>query len=140
MPSGPTDRDHHRHDDEALERLLEAAIAEEQESGRHEPTPEAAKRSLIMRVAIVAGGTVVLILGILLLALPGPGLLVVALGLAMLATEIPFAARLLERVRARLPQDADGKLPKSTIVTMVLAAVVFTGASVGFSVWRAGNG
>ncbi|HSB62043.1 MAG TPA: PGPGW domain-containing protein [Vicinamibacteria bacterium] len=50
----------------------------------------------------VVGGTV-LALGIALLVLPGPALLVIPAGLAILATEFVWARRLLRRVRDRLP-------------------------------------
>lgn len=65
----------------------------------------------------VIGGTVVLI-GLALLLLPGPGSLVIILGLAILATEFAFAARWLryakERARAmaqyaHLRRHADAK-------------------------------
>jgi hypothetical protein len=41
--------------------------------------------------------------GIVLLVLPGPGLLVMALGLAVLATEYPAAQRLLNRIKGSAP-------------------------------------
>jgi uncharacterized protein (TIGR02611 family) len=49
----------------------------------------------------IAGGVMVLI-GIVLLVIPGPGLLTIAAGVAIWATEYAWAARLLQRVRARL--------------------------------------
>lgn len=48
----------------------------------------------------VVGGTVILI-GLVMLVAPGPGSLVVPLGLAILATEFVFAARLLRRLREK---------------------------------------
>ena len=71
-----------------------------------------------------------------LLGLPGPGFLVIALGLGLLAQDVPFARNLLDRVRARLPQDADGKLPRSTIIMMVVVGVGAVALSIGFTVWR----
>ena len=47
-------------------------------------------------ITAIVGGTVVLI-GVVLLVLPGPGLLVIALGLALLATEFAWAEGLLRR-------------------------------------------
>jgi hypothetical protein len=44
--------------------------------------------------AAAAGGALILA-GALLLVLPGPGLAVIALGLAVLATEFPWARRLI---------------------------------------------
>lgn len=49
-------------------------------------------------VVTVVGGTVVL-LGLLLLVLPGPAFVVLPLGLAILATEFVWARRMLGRVR-----------------------------------------
>jgi uncharacterized protein (TIGR02611 family) len=46
----------------------------------------------------VIGGTVVLF-GLVLLFIPGPGLVIIAAGLAVLATEFVWASRLLKRVR-----------------------------------------
>ena len=117
------------HFESFLERIEDAAIEAEQETGFHEATREQAQRGLLKRVGIVIGGTVVLIVGLLLLALPGPGLVVVALGLGILSMEVPFANRLLEKVKKRLPTDDDGKFPKSAIVMMVVFAVVATAAS-----------
>ncbi|MFN8034709.1 MAG: PGPGW domain-containing protein [Acidimicrobiia bacterium] len=48
-------------------------------------------------------GYVLLVVGVLLLVLPGPGLIVVATGLALLRAEFVWADRLLARVRARIP-------------------------------------
>lgn len=116
------------------ERFLARAIAAEKATGYPEKTDEAAKRNIFVRIGLTALGAVVLLLGLAMLVLPGPGLLVIAAGLVLLAMEVPFAARLLERVRERLPQDDDGKLPKSAIVTMVLMFVVATGASIAWAV------
>jgi len=49
-------------------------------------------------VVLVVGGTV-LLLGVAMLVLPGPGLIVAPAGLAILATEFIWARRLLARVR-----------------------------------------
>ncbi len=60
------------------------------------------KRHPAVRIARVAGGWVVLAVGAALLVLPGPGLLVVAGGLALLAGEYDWAANLLHSVRERI--------------------------------------
>jgi uncharacterized protein (TIGR02611 family) len=59
------------------------------------PTLQHAKR-----VIKVVFGFTLLAVGILLLVLPGPGLVVIALGLALLAGEFVWARRLLDRVKA----------------------------------------
>jgi uncharacterized protein (TIGR02611 family) len=51
-------------------------------------------------------GVVLIAVGAVLLVLPGPGLLVMALGLAVLATEYPAAQRLLDRLKASPPVTA----------------------------------
>jgi uncharacterized protein (TIGR02611 family) len=55
----------------------------------------------------IAGGVLVLV-GIVLLVIPGPGLLTIAAGVAIWATEYAWAARLLQRVRARLNKRKTG--------------------------------
>ena len=53
-------------------------------------------------VVAVVGGSVVLV-GMAMLVLPGPAILVIPLGLAILATEFLWARRWLKRARALLP-------------------------------------
>lgn len=57
---------------------------------------------LIRRPVTVASGVTLTLAGIILLVLPGPGLLVLALGVAVLALEFRAARRLLAAVRDRL--------------------------------------
>jgi Putative transmembrane protein (PGPGW) len=64
--------------------------------------PSTSKASPVRRIARVVGGWTLLGVGAALLVLPGPGLLVIAAGLALLATEYEWAARLLHKVKARL--------------------------------------
>ena len=56
------------------------------------PTP-------IRRVAVLIVGGAVLLAGLVMLVTPGPGLVVILVGLATLASEFPWARRLLTRVR-----------------------------------------
>ena len=46
-------------------------------------------------------GTVVLLAGIAMIALPGPAFIVIPAGLAILATEFEWAQRLKERLKAK---------------------------------------
>ena len=55
------------------------------------------------RVVVTAGGGLLLLAGAAMLVLPGPGLLVIAAGLGLLATEFVWARRMLDGVKARLP-------------------------------------
>ncbi|MEO6886618.1 MAG: TIGR02611 family protein [Jatrophihabitantaceae bacterium] len=57
---------------------------------------------LAWRVVVTLVGAGVVVLGIILLPLPGPGWLIIFAGLGILATEFEWAARLLNRARAFL--------------------------------------
>jgi hypothetical protein len=69
-----------------------------------EPSPAAPerdqpKRSTVRKVgASVVGGSMVAV-GVPMLVLPGPGLLMIGGGLAVLASEFPAAQRALDRIR-----------------------------------------
>jgi uncharacterized protein (TIGR02611 family) len=119
-----------------LELLETAAIDAELATGRAEETIEQAKRHILVRLGIIVAGSLVTFVGLLLLVLPGPGWVVIFIGLVMLSPEVPFAARMVDQVRRRLPQDEDGKMPMSAIVTMVVMAVLAIGASVWWFVLR----
>jgi hypothetical protein len=56
---------------------------------------------LLRRIAVTAAGTVILAIGVVLLVAPGPGLVVIALALAVFATEYGWARRHLAAVQAR---------------------------------------
>lgn len=116
------------------DRFREAAIEAELATGEREPTRQKAWRSSVVRLIRMGFGFGVVVLGIIMMPLPGPGMLVVAVGLAILSRDAAWADRLLQKVRARLPSDADGKLPRSTIATMVLLAAAGIAASIWFTV------
>jgi tellurite resistance protein TerC len=59
------------------------------------------------RLIILVFGSTVLLIGIALLVLPGPGLVIIPIGLAILATEFAWARRLLQRVKAAAEKGAD---------------------------------
>jgi tellurite resistance protein TerC len=60
---------------------------------------------LARRIVIgVVGGTVVLI-GVVMLVTPGPGLVVIPTGLAILAIEFAWARRWLKRLKANLSKE-----------------------------------
>ncbi|MDX6285993.1 MAG: hypothetical protein QOG53_1478 [Frankiales bacterium] len=61
----------------------------------------------IRRGLIAILGLAVVALGIVLLPLPGPGFLVIAAGLAILATEFEWAERWLDQVRDRALEAAE---------------------------------
>jgi tellurite resistance protein TerC len=51
------------------------------------------------KVAVLVAGSLLVGVGVAMLVLPGPGLLVIPLGLSLLATEFPWARRLLDKFR-----------------------------------------
>ena len=51
------------------------------------------------RLAVLVIGSTVLLVGVVLLVLPGPAFIVIPIGLAILSTEFVWAARLLKRVK-----------------------------------------
>ena len=75
-------------------RSLDDAVEAEIELA-HETTVVEAERGLVRRVARVVAGFTLVFVGILLLVLPGPGLLVIAAGLGLLSRDVPFARRWL---------------------------------------------
>jgi uncharacterized protein (TIGR02611 family) len=61
-------------------------------------------RSRFYRVPFALVGFTLVLAGLALLVLPGPGLLVIAAGLAMLALEFTWAERVLERTLERMSE------------------------------------
>ena len=54
---------------------------------------------IVRRVIVSVIGATVLLIGVVLLVLPGPAFIVIPVGLAILATEYAWARRWLKRVR-----------------------------------------
>ena len=103
------------------------------------------------RIFVLLLGAAVLLAGVAMLALPGPGLLVIILGLVILATEFAWAESVLDRTTTtaagaatKLTDNTSGKLMLAAsglgmIVGGVLVAVLFGGFRVvGASVALAG--
>lgn len=88
------------------------------------------------RVLLEVLGWTLLVVGILALVLPGPGLLLTALGLAVLSQQYDWAERRLEPVRLRgLKAAAYGVQTWPRIALSVLGAALLTAAGV---LWIAG--
>ena len=60
----------------------------------------------VRRLVMAVIGFTVLLIGIVMIATPGPSILVIPLGLAILATEFIWARRLLNQIRGQLQEKA----------------------------------
>lgn len=111
--------EHGLHMAEARERMRAAALEAERETGRHEETLEEAAQSLALRMVRAVAGFLLVGLGITLLPLPGPGWLVIILGLSLLP--FAWAERTIRLIRRSVPGvPEDGRIPASTWVLMGL--------------------
>jgi uncharacterized protein (TIGR02611 family) len=59
------------------------------------------------RIAVLVVGLVLVVGGLAMLVLPGPGIVVVILGLAVLATEFVWAERMLDRAKEQATKVKD---------------------------------
>ncbi len=118
--------------------------------------PEKGRDHPVKRLALGAVGFVLLLIGVALLVLPGPGLLLVLAGLILASRAVPAVRRLVEPVRARAMQAAEASVASrwriaGTVlvgVGLVVAGVVwgvapwswlpFTGWSTGSSLILSG--
>lgn len=108
-------------DDEAPDREAPA---------RPRPAHRAAGR-LLWRVVLTVVGVGLCLTGIVLLVLPGPGLLLVLAGLVVLAQEYPWARRLTEPVRVRALRAAEQSVStRPRIAGSVLCGVALLAAGV----------
>ena len=74
-----------------------------------EPPASIYRMKGVLRIAKIVGGFVLLVAGVAMIALPGPGWLTIAAGLAILAGEFLWARRLLDQLKhqaGRLKQQA----------------------------------
>jgi hypothetical protein len=103
--------------------LLDAAIEAEYQTGGHEESEEQARRHVAIRVARMIGGFVVIGIGIAALPLPGPGWVLIIVGLSLLP--FAWAERTIRLIRRRIPGiPEDGKI--SPIAWVVMGALLLT--------------
>lgn len=112
------------------DRMLEAAIEAESASGAREETLAHARARVAVRLLRIGAGSMLLCVGVAMLMLPGPGWLMIALGLGILARDVAWAERALERVRRRLPTDGNGRISRASIATMVVVTLATTAATI----------
>lgn len=91
--------------------------------------------SQLKKVAVTLVGGALVLLGVALLPLPGPGFLVIAVGLAVLATEYVWAQTALEKTKDRARQAAEAATQNIwTTVLTVAFALGMVGLGVGYLV------
>jgi tellurite resistance protein TerC len=66
---------------------------------------------LARRIGIALAGGTVLLVGVVMIVLPGPAIVVIPIGLAILALEFSWAQRWLDRMRSLLPRKKDQPKP-----------------------------
>ncbi|MGD9483469.1 PGPGW domain-containing protein [Streptomyces sp. TRM70308] len=104
----------------------------------------------VKRVGLIATGAVVLLTGVALLVLPGPGLLLVFAGVVLLGRAVPSVARFEEPVRLRALRAAEDSVASPwRVAGSVLAGLGLLGAGVvvglgvlpwlPFTGWSAGS-
>jgi hypothetical protein len=81
----------------------------------------------LKRITVMVLGGTVLAIGIALIVLPGPAIIVIPAGLAILAIEFAWARRWLRSARAVLPQRPQdvASLPKKLTLQSVLRSASF---------------
>jgi uncharacterized protein (TIGR02611 family) len=86
--------------------------------------------TMAVRVVVTVAGVAVIGIGVVLLPLPGPGWLIIFAGLGLLATEYPWAARLLRRTRAYVEAWTRWALRQPPLIRVLVAigGLLFVGA------------
>jgi uncharacterized protein (TIGR02611 family) len=123
--------------DERRARFREAAILAEQATGREEATEAEARRNVFLRMGTIVVGFVVLLGGLAMMVLPGPGILGILAGLGILSRELPWAERLMEAVKERAKLDELKEQPRWVQAVMwTVTAVAVVGSMAYFLVIR----
>src|SRR5689334_22195102 len=89
------------------------------------------------RIGVTVLGVAVIVLGIVLLPLPGPGWVIIFAGLGLLATEYEWAARLLRTARRLVREWTEGTKRQSLVVRIliVLAGLVVVAGALALAWW-----
>lgn len=91
---------------------------------------------MLVRLAIIVVGWVVLIAGLVMMVLPGPGIVAILAGLGILSRELPWAERLMEAVREKAKLDELKEQPAWVRGLMWALTIVAVAASVAYLIWR----
>jgi hypothetical protein len=118
MTGGPPEPAH-PHEHPVRDRIIDAALEAERPTGVREETEAEVRRGVIIRLARIIGGFVLIGVGAALLVLPGPGWVMIVIGLGLLP--YAWAQRTIRLIRRRIPGiPEDGAIPARTWVVIVV--------------------
>lgn len=110
---------------------MDAALEAERQTGRAEETDAEARRNVLMRLGRAVLGFVIIGVGIAALPLPGPGWLIIILGLSLLP--FAWAERTILLIRQKIPGvPAEGKVPLRAWLIMGALVIVTSAISILF--------
>ncbi|MFJ9865018.1 TIGR02611 family protein [Streptomyces sp. NPDC101165] len=122
-----------------------AASAEQSEQGLGSRAPAfiKARRALHLswQVGIFVVGLAVVVVGIIMLPLPGPGWVVIFAGMAIWATEFVWAQLVLRWTKRKVTEAAQKALDprvRRRNITLTVIGLVIVGALVGVYLWKFG--
>lgn len=129
---GSAGAEHDSHPVQELgKKILDAAVQAEYQTGEEEQSEAEARRHVGIRIARIIGGFVVVGIGIAALPLPGPGWVLIILGLSLLP--FTWAERTIRLIRRSIPGiPEDGKISTITWVVMGGLLIATTAVSVLF--------
>ena len=87
-------------------------------------------RRLALKVGVTIAGPLVILAGVAMLVLPGPGLVVIAAGFGLLAAEYPWARRLVVSGGNALRRLKELAFPQDGSPTRKLTGLLATGAAI----------
>ncbi|MFG2626034.1 TIGR02611 family protein [Streptomyces sp. NPDC048473] len=123
--------------------VTEGVTKEDRELGSRAPGFIKASRALHLswQVGVFVAGLAVVVAGIIMLPLPGPGWLVIFGGMAIWATEFVWAQLVLRWTRRKVTEAAqralDPKVRRRNIILTVIGLVIIA-VLVGIYVWKFG--
>jgi uncharacterized protein (TIGR02611 family) len=94
------------------------------------------QRGKIYRITFATIGIVIILLGVILIPLPGPGWLIVAIGVGMLALEFDRMEHLLERILDRVEATSERLSNPQKLLLGLLAIVGAAGWIAALVLWE----
>jgi len=111
-------------DDHDFDDFRKAAIDAELAVGHKEDTRKQAWYHVLIRIGRMILGFLLLLAGLAMMVLPGPGAIVMAAGLVILSRDVKWADTALRYLRKKVPGlEEEGPIPKSTIAVSLMLMV-----------------